>query len=107
MAERGKKPRPDPKRIPAGELCAIHIGLLIRLRQFNEQRKVGTIVTAELRQVYHVGTETHLTVGEGGSQEFNLNQNEPVVLWPMADYSDVPVLLGADDPSLVIEGELA
>lgn len=52
---RADKDQPD--NIRAGQLSAEHVGELIRFREYDQDREINRIVTAELRQIHHNGGE--------------------------------------------------
>jgi len=78
-----------PEQVPAGELDATNIGTLIRFRLWDAQHETASVITAELRQIYHVGGVTTLTYGLGAERESTLEPEQLVTLRPPADYSDV------------------
>jgi hypothetical protein len=78
--------------IQAGLLSGEHIGKLIRFRTWDEGGEIAEVVTAELRQVYHISGQTTLTYGIGAQREVNLPETQAVVLYPRSDYADVVAL---------------
>src|SRR5690349_23273110 len=66
--------------ITAGELHAGHIGTLIRFREFDPGAEVATITTAELRQLSHDGTGTHVVFGLGAERETTLAHDQTLTL---------------------------
>lgn len=92
----GRGDKDQPTHIIAGSLCSTHIGELIRFRTRDVEREIVTVVTAELRQISHVGTETHLTYGNMAEREVSMSQATLVILRPAEDYGDVTHHLGFD-----------
>jgi len=86
--------------ITAGELHAGHIGTLIRFREFDPGAEVATITTAELRQLSHDGTGTHVVFGLGAERETTLAHDQTLTLRPPADYTDVPGLMAYDQATV-------
>lgn len=78
-----------PEQVPAGELDQTNIGTVIRFRLLDDNRLIATVITAELRQIYHVGGTTTVTYGVGAERESTLEPEQLVTLNPPADYSDV------------------
>jgi hypothetical protein len=85
-----------PEQVPAGELDYTNIGTLIRFRLWDANHEVATVITAELRQIYHNGASTTLTYGIGAERESSLEPEQLVTLRPPPDYSDVEALASHD-----------
>ncbi|AGU91974.1 hypothetical protein ADAWI_57 [Mycobacterium phage Adawi] len=78
--------------ITAAELSGQDIGQTIRFRQWDSQRETSTVITGELRQLSHNGSETHVVYGYGAEVEATLFPDQPVTLRPTDQYNDVPTL---------------
>lgn len=78
--------------VTAGELCANHIGTLIRFRQWDNNRETAVVTTAELRQLSANGDEVHIRVGLMAEVEETLGIDQPVTLCPSDSYNDVATL---------------
>lgn len=84
-------------QIRAGALNHGHIGRQIRFRMIDNNTEIVTVITAELRQLSHDQSATHVTYGVGTDDESHLDSDQPVTLNPPADYSDVVELAWFDD----------
>lgn len=89
-------PESDTVSVFASQLHAGHIGHLIRFYAGNPQRETIAVITAELRQINHTGSETTVYVGIGAEHEHVMNSGDRVIINPRRDYSDVPLMLGND-----------
>lgn len=76
----------------AGELCADHIGDVVRFRTYDQDRAITTVTTAELRQVNHDLEGTSIRVGLMAEAEFVLDHDQSVSIAPPSDYSDMETL---------------
>lgn len=90
-------PHPPTDVIFAGDLTSAHIGTLIRFRQWDENHEIITIVTGELRQIYHTSEDTTIHYGDKAEKEHTFAPDERLILHPNINYSDVPMYLGNDE----------
>lgn len=87
------KPKTEPTAVFAGMLNASeHIGTIIRFGMYDDNRQTSTIVTAELRQIYHKSDETVINVGNGAVDEHVLTHSTVIVLNPDAQIVDIAEL---------------
>ena len=92
----GTAPEAATVAVFAGELHAGYIGHYVRFWTYDEQHAIVTMITAELRQIYHNSAETTLHYGLNAENEVTLLADDRVIVNPVRDYSDVPHLLGND-----------
>ncbi len=64
----------------AQRLDGTHIGETIEFTMVDPNRRITTTVLAELRQIYHIEGEVHLTVGYGAEVEYTLDPDTPISL---------------------------
>lgn len=76
-----------------------HIGRQIRFREWDNNTETVKVITAELRQISHTGSQTHLNYGLGclNDNEATLEHDQPVSIRPPANYSDVATLAMYDE----------
>lgn len=79
---------PAPYAVRAGDLFVDHIGESIRFQTIDEVRDITAVITAELRQISHDGATTTIRYGEMAEREQSLSHDHPIVVHPVADYSD-------------------
>lgn len=90
-------PAPDGTyRLFAAQLSGAMIGQLIRFYVEDENRQIVTLVTGELRQLSHNGSEVVVHIGYGAEVEHVLNRDTHVIVNPRSDYSEVAASLGND-----------
>ncbi|QFP94678.1 hypothetical protein I5G59_gp58 [Mycobacterium phage LilMcDreamy] len=65
------------------------IGRVVRFYQWDAAREIGTVTTAELRQISHMQGRTSITYGLGAEREESFEEGESICFDPPADYSDV------------------
>lgn len=64
----------------AGHLSVEHIGKTITFRTWDAAREIGTIVTAELRQISHNGNETTIVYGLGAAAEYTFEHDHKIAV---------------------------
>ena len=86
----------DSHQMNACSLSGDFIGKRIRflaVDNYEINRDIENVVTAELRQLSHNADETHIVVGLGAEREYTLKGDDVIIFSPLPDYSDVPHLI--------------
>lgn len=83
--------------VPARVLSADFIGRLIRVRQWDNNTEIATVLTGELRQLGANSAEVWIHLGVGAETEVRLDPDQPVTIDPPAGYDDVPELARYDE----------
>lgn len=83
--------------IVASDLRPKDIGQTIRVRIWDNNTEIATVITAELRQFRCNGNEVHVNVGLGAATEITLDHDQPVTLRPTEAYNDVATLALYDE----------
>ncbi|AHJ88357.1 hypothetical protein CG91_gp057 [Mycobacterium phage 39HC] len=91
---RGDATQPDVRH--ASQLCADHIGTLIRFRVTDDGRETVAIVTGELRQLSITQSNVTVLIGVGAEEEHTLAHDDYVIVRPAEHYGDVEVFMGRD-----------
>lgn len=81
-----------PRIVRASELCAAHIGMIVRFRQDDRHYEVASVITAELRQLSADGGRVWIHVGAAAQKECTLEYDQTVLINPLIDYSDMSAI---------------